>query len=283
MLARVRCILAVDAGRQLACQALLEQHQERQRSHAAASTSAVSSLEQDAAALGQLADSSQADAASWRRVYQLAQEAVAVVLAARGGVADSQVQSACDELAWLLGLHGSAADAAQLWPLLPASSAPAGGDALAACVFLDAPGSSADAPSAAEAAVTEGGRSSDAALKRSALHSAAAEALAAAGDMVPALYHASEAHRLLAVLFHGDDGGSSGASSSSGGSAGWWRLMAAYLSCLLHLGQLFEAAGLADEALHALREGQRLVSGGLRAGGHVCEGTSTAATLPHSA
>ncbi|PRW58029.1 Regulator of spindle pole body duplication [Chlorella sorokiniana] len=62
-----------------------------------------------------------------------------------------------------------------------------------------------------------------------------------------------------AVLFHAEEG-TSGSSSSSSSSAtvGWWRLTVAYLGSLLQLGQLFEAAGLADEALHALREAQRL-------------------------
>jgi hypothetical protein len=37
-------------------------------------------------------------------------------------------------------------------------------------------------------------------------------------------------------------------------------VVAAYLASLLQLGELLEAAGLADEAVHALREGQGLVS-----------------------
>ena len=271
MLARVRCAQALGAARGLAQQALLEQQQERQRSHAAASTSAASSVDQDAAAVGQLADARQADAAAWQQVGLQAQQAVAALMAARRqGVIDSQTQEAFQELAWLLSLQGAEAAAEQLHAVLPAGPGSETGDALAA-VFPGTPGAPFELEQAAADAAAEGGRSGPAVLQRAALHGSAAEAHAAAGDMVPALFHASEAHRLLAVLFHAEDcnsgsSGSSGSSSSSSSSSssaavGWWRLTGAYLGSLLQLGQLFEAAGLADEALHALREAQRLVSG----------------------
>lgn len=262
LLAQVWCALALHSARQLARQALQEQQLERQRSHAAASTSAVGSQEQDAAAVGQLAGGSTADAAGWQRVQQQATAAVEALSACGGCTAgSSQLQAAFEELAWLLGMQGSEAAAAQLHALLPAgSAAPGPGDALAACLFPGGSGTAAELQLAAEAAAAEGSRSAGASLQRAELHSAAAEACAAEGDMVPALFHATEAHRLLAALFHGDDGSGSGGSSGGSSAVGWWRLAAAYLGSLLQLGQLFEAAGLADEALHALREGQRLVS-----------------------
>lgn len=256
MVARARCMLAVDSARQLARQALLEQQQERQRSHAAASTSAAGSQEQDAAAVGQLVSGSD-DAAGWRRVQEQAAAAVDAVEAAGGAASAGGLQAAFEELAWMLGLHGSEEAAARLRLLLPQSSTAAPASVLGGCLFPGAPGTAAELQQAAEAAA-EGGRSPATALQRATLHQAAAEACAAAGDLVPALFHASEAHRLLAALVHGEEG--SGSSSSSSGGVSWWRLSAAYLGGLLQLGQLFEAAGLADEAVHALREGQHLVS-----------------------
>ena len=269
MLARARCLLAVDGARQLARQALLEHQNDRQRSHAAASTSAVGSREQDAAAVAQLAASSEADAAAWQRVQQQAVQALSALRAAGSSAAGSaSTGPAFEERAWLLGLHGSDEAAQQLRRLLPAGAEGSSGDVLHACLF---PAATAAPPGElqqqAEAAATEGGRSCSMAVQRAALHRQAAEAFAAAGEVVPALYHAAEGHRLLAVQFHGDDApasaGSLPSSSSAGGSTtqpvGWWRLAGAYLGSLLQLGQLFESAGLADEALHALREGQRLV------------------------
>lgn len=256
----MRCALALHSARQLARQALLEQQLERQRSHAAASTSAAGSREQDAAAVGQLVDGSAADAAGWHRAQQQATAAVKALSACDGSAAAGQLQASFEELAWLLGMQGSDAAAAQLHALLPAgSAAPAPSDVLAACLFPGGSGTASELQQAAEAAAAEVGRSSAASIQRAALHCAAAEAFAADGDMVSALFHAAEAHRLLAALFHGDDGSSCGGSSCGSGAVGWWRLAAAYLGSLLQLGQLFEAAGLAEEALHALREGQHLV------------------------
>lgn len=251
MLARVRCLAAAEAGRQLAAQALREQQQERQLSHASASTSAAGSREQDGAAVALLAGAEVArDAAAWRRVEREAQRAVQAWRAAEHA-SDGAVQQAFEELAWMLALQGSPAAAEQCDQLLRV------------CLFPAAAEPAADLERAAEAAALEGGRSAGTALHRSALHRQAAEAFAAGGDMVPALYHASEAHRLLAALFHGEHAASAAlapaADDGDERSVGWWRLAAAYLASLLHLGGLFEAAGLADEALHALREGQRLV------------------------
>ena len=271
MLARARCLLAVDGARQLARQALLEQQNERQRSHAAASTSAVGSREQDAAAVAQLAASSEGDVAAWQRVQQQAGQALGALRAAGSSVAGSaEVLAAFEELAWLLGLQGSEEAAQQLRGLLPDGAEGSDGDVLQACLFPTATATpAAELQQQAEAAAAEGGRSGSVAQQRAALHRQAAEAFAAAGEVVPALYHAAEGHRLLAVQFHGDDapasaGAQPSSSSSSGSSSGaqpvgWWRLAGAYLGSLLQLGQLFESAGLADEALHALREGQRLV------------------------
>lgn len=76
-----------------------------------------------------------------------------------------------------------------------------------------------------------------------------------------ALHAASEAHRLLSNAVHAGVGTSPALpSSASSSGAGWWALAAAYLGGLLLLGELFEAAGLADEAVQAYKEGGRLVS-----------------------
>ena len=261
MLARARCMLAIDGAQELARQALLEQQQERQRSNAAASTSAVGSREQDAAVLAQLASGSSADAAAWQCVAQHAAAAVEALRAAGGGaaLADSLRQE-FGELARLLGLHGLDAPAKQLHHLLPDCTPPASG-VLADCLFPAASASAAEAQRQAESAAAEASRTSaSVAVQRAALHRQAAEAAAVEGDVVAALFHAAEAHRLLAVLFHGS--GEAGAVGTGvAPSTGWWRLVAAYMGSLLQLAQLFEAAGQADEALHALREGQRLVSG----------------------
>lgn len=260
VLARARCLLAVDSARQLAAQALLEQQQERQRTHVAASTSAAGSREQDAAAVVQLAGG-QPDGPAWRRVEQQAQQTLEALQAAGEGASDDQTRAAFQELSYLLSLHGSQGAAGKLHQLLPGVQPV--DELLAGCLFpAAAAGTAADLQRQAEAAALEGGRCSGAAVRRAVLHCQAAEAFGAAGDMVPSLYHASEGHRLLATLFH-EDSAPAGCSppSSDAPPLGWWRLAAAYLGSLLQLGQLFEAAGLADEALHALREGQRLVSG----------------------
>lgn len=256
MLARVHCWHAVEAGRQHACQVLVEQQQERQRSHAAASTSAVGSSEQDAAALGQLAGSTAVHADAWQRLLEQAELAVET-LGAPGNTACAP--SEFEELAWLLAVHGREAAVQQLSELLPGSMQPVAG-ALAVCLFPTASASAAELQQQAEEAAAEASRgSAGLAMQRATVHGQAAEACAAAGDVVPALFHAAEAHRLLAVLFHGV-GTSAGTASAA--RPGWWRLTAVYLGSLLQLGQLFEAAGQADEALHSLREGQRLVSTG---------------------
>lgn len=258
VLARARCWQAVDGGRQHACQVLLEQQQERQRSHAAASTSAAGSREQDAEAVGQLAGSTAGHAAAWQRVVQQAELAVETLESASSTTA---APAEFEELAWLLGLHGRDAAAHQLSLLLPGSVQPVGG-ALAGCLFPGASASAAELQQQAEDAATEASRASTgSAMQRAALHGQAAEACAAAGNMVPALFHAAEGHRLLAVLFYGGSD-AAGAGPVNSARPGWWRLAAAYMGSLLQLGQLFEAAGQADEALHSLREGQRLVSTG---------------------
>jgi hypothetical protein len=251
----------VGCARQLASGTLLEQQQDRQRSHAAASTSAAGSSEQDAAAAARLAggDLQQPNAAEWQHLDQLVRQAQAAVQAAgsEAQAADDGLQAAAQELSYLAGLLGISGPAQQQQQQQQQ-------DVLASCLFPGAAGSAADLELQAQAAAAEGRRSSRAAVRRSQLHGQAAEAFAGAGDMVPALYHASESHRLLAALFQPDSAHElppSGGQLAAAAPVGWWRLTAAYLSSLLQLGQLFEAAGLADEALHALREAQRLVSG----------------------
>ena len=112
-------------------------------------------------------------------------------------------------------------------------------------------------------------------MQRAELSMAASLAYAAKGAVVQALYCAGEGHRLLGSLVQsGDDGSTAGAasqfsnsngsiSSSSGTSSdtlGWWKLSVTYCRSLLLVGRLFESAGMMDEAIVALKEGQRMVS-----------------------
>jgi hypothetical protein len=79
------------------------------------------------------------------------------------------------------------------------------------------------------------------------------------GALVPALHAASEAHRIVS---------NAAAKAAPEGrdvevdavGEGWWRLAACRLRCLVQLGALFEATGLAEEAAQSLYEGQSLVS-----------------------
>lgn len=79
------------------------------------------------------------------------------------------------------------------------------------------------------------------------------------GDIVSALRHAGEAQRLLAPALRSDPLAKA-SSADSQGADGFWRLAAAYCKGLLLLARLFEGAGMADEAAHAAKEGQRMVS-----------------------
>ena len=40
---------------------------------------------------------------------------------------------------------------------------------------------------------------------------------------------------------------------------GWWRMAVAYCKSLLLVGRLFESAGMAEEAISALKEGRKMV------------------------
>lgn len=96
-------------------------------------------------------------------------------------------------------------------------------------------------------------------LDRGRLHWLAAEQSAAAGQLVEALYSAAEGHRLLGGGAASQPGPGSGTQPGSGGWAGWWLLRVAHLASAAQLGRLYEMAGLAEEAVHTLIEGQRLV------------------------
>jgi len=88
------------------------------------------------------------------------------------------------------------------------------------------------------------------------------EAVASAqkGRMVTALVSASEAHKSLSQALQQQSADAPASSSSSTSSPSWWQLSMDYLECLILLGRLFEHTGLPDEALQALKEGQRLAS-----------------------
>lgn len=89
----------------------------------------------------------------------------------------------------------------------------------------------------------------------------AAVACARNGGMVTALVSASEAHKSLSQALQQQQSVDAPASSCcSPSSASWWQLSLDYLECLILLGRLFEQVGLPDEALQALKEGQRLAS-----------------------
>ena len=89
------------------------------------------------------------------------------------------------------------------------------------------------------------------------------EAVASAqkGSMVTALVSASEAQKSLSQALQQQSADAPAPSSStSPSSPSWWQLSMDYLECLILLGRLFEHTGLPDEALQALKEGQRLAS-----------------------
>ena len=104
------------------------------------------------------------------------------------------------------------------------------------------------------------------ALQRACLHRLAAELEAGTGSVVSAVYHASEAHRLVfsASTLVGQDSASLGQTPGAPGLIGWWQLTAEQLSSLMQLGRLFELSGMPEEALHGFKEGLRLVSSLLR-------------------
>lgn len=118
-----------------------------------------------------------------------------------------------------------------------------------------------------ELAKMSGRRDQKLILHRAELSMAAALGHAASGMVVHALHCAGEAHRLLSSVVRegglGALGKNSGSSSSVGGEesvVGWWRMAAAYCKSLLLVGRLFESAGMAEEAISALKEGHKMVS-----------------------
>jgi hypothetical protein len=216
--------------------------------------------------------------------------------------------AAARELAAMLRVRGHAELEAPLLAAIAAIEQAAGGGcnlAAAASIELDlgGEGHGQDAAALEQAAEDLGAaaeRSPAVALRRAALWSAAARAHAARGGLVPALAAASEAHRLLAAAVHSADPAAAAAGrdaastanpaaaapagtaaaaavhSVGGAGQGWWLLAGRQLESLLALGELFEAAGLADEAAHALKEGRQMVSARVREGrrGPYCEDAS---------
>ena len=241
-LGQAKALLALEHAQQLVQEALLQQKQQQQQrrdSHAAASTSSGSAAEEEPTAAE--AHMPSIDAAGWRRVWREAEQAQQHWRDA-GGLADQSatgMQPTAEQLQEMLALQGRGGDAL-CHILLPGSEAEPGQAAAAL-------------QQAAEELAANGARGPATALQRVALHRQAAEQLAAGGQLVAALFQASEAHRLAGAAFHAEDG-------AEASSLGWWRLAGGYAGSLVQLGQLFELAGLPDEALQAVREGHRLVS-----------------------
>ena len=84
------------------------------------------------------------------------------------------------------------------------------------------------------------------------------------GSAVSALYCAAEAHRLLASLVRPRHDETEGESDSNERGmqpraiSSWWRLAASYCKAVGVGARLFESAGMMDEAMHALKEGQNM-------------------------
>lgn len=233
VLSQVQAALALDGAQQLVQEAVEQQkHQQRCESHAAASTS-TSNAEHVAPSYAPPLPAVMAKA--WKQVREQAEGALRQL---------EEGDAAGEQLQFMLGLQGHSSDVL-LGCLLPGA-----GDVVQDAAVLQAE-AQRHAVTAASAL-----RSTEVILQRVSLHQQAAEQLAAGGRMVEALYEASEAHRLAAALFHGDP------ASISSASGCWWQLAANYAACLMQLGMLYELAGLPDEALHALKEGHRLVRGG---------------------
>ena len=271
----MQCLLALELGHSGVLDALQSGADCRQQSHAAASTSEAhsSSSSVQGRPLLELPGAPPEARAQRQRARLHAQRAVQHLQEACGA-APLQHPGLYAELASMLSLQGEAALEAELAALLAQQASPGqragGGSSGGACGALEqllfpcSPAESAQQLQAqADALAAAGARGAAAGLQRlqrASLHAAAAEAAATAGEMVVALYNASEAHRLLAATFAGEEAPPpSSAGSSLDPVPGWWQVAAAYLASLVQLGQLFEAAGLPDEASQALKQGAELV------------------------
>ena len=275
-LARVHALTALEAAAQQAQGALARQAEERLQSHAAASTSAPGSSSSGGGAANRepafaLPSCGEGEAAEgWRRVLEHAELAARHAAAAAETHRPAELQPLLAELACVVGLHGASAVEQQLLLLLPGEQHPTttgGGSrsssALQRLLCPDALGQpSAELQAQAELLATAEPRSPASVLRRAALNSAAAEAAAAVGGQVEALYNAAEAHRLAASLFlpPADESGAGDDARAPSARGWWWRAAGEYAGALLQLGRLFEAAGLPDEAAQALREGAGVVS-----------------------
>jgi Peptidase family C50 len=112
-------------------------------------------------------------------------------------------------------------------------------------------------------AATASSRSPAVVMQRAELSIYASLAYAASGAVVKALYCAGEGHRLLGSLIQIGDDGVAARSKTTNMSLnstidGWWKFSVTYCRSLLLVGRLFDSAGMMDEALLAIKEGQSM-------------------------
>jgi hypothetical protein len=114
--------------------------------------------------------------------------------------------------------------------------------------------------------VTTSSRDPATVMQRAELSIDASLAYASSGAVVKALYCVGEGHRLLGSLIQAsEDGGASGVANPATcstcsfiASTGWWKLSVKYCRSLLLVGRLFNSAGMMDEGINALKEGQKM-------------------------
>eukprot|EP00887_Chlorella_sp_A99_P003555 scaffold7.g3555.t1 len=244
ILGHARTLMALEAAQQLVQEALLQhKQQQRRESHAAASTSGGGGADRPTAPEP---PPPAVDGEGWRRVWAQAEQSLQGQPVGKARATSTQAAAqAAEHLEQMLALQGRLGSSTLLLHcLLPGSDAAA--DATPEVL-----------QHAADELAATAQRSAASALQRAALHRQAAERLATDGRVVAGLHEASEAHRLVSMAFHDGEAGAEPAASAPG----WWALAGAYAASLMQLGQLFELGGLPEEAVHALKEGQRLVGG----------------------
>jgi hypothetical protein len=177
--------------------------------------------------------------------------------------------AAAREVATLVGIHGLVEQEQQaleaLVVLKDVEHSTSTGGVLLECVlpaFDDsADGAALEAVATDLAVATTNSRNSMTVMQRAELSMAASLAYAASGAVVQALYCAGEGHRLLGSLIQtGEDSGGASNTATASSVTSWWKLSVTYCRSLLLFGKLFDSAGMMDEGIVALKEGQRMVS-----------------------
>lgn len=180
--------------------------------------------------------------------------------------------AAARELATLVGIHGFTEQEQQaietLAELEDFEINSNTGGVLLECILpafdASADGAALEAAATDLAVATTNSRNSMTVMQRAELSMAASLAYAASGAVVQALYCAGEGHRLLGSLVQNSEDGAGAGNTATASSLtinnGWWKLSVSYCRSLLLVGRLFDSAGMMDEGIVALKEGQRMVS-----------------------